>query len=152
MDESKVKAIVQREVASQYAARQFGQSAVPRHVHNGVDAPPVFNPTRVFAGNVPSSGNLADSEVPLMPNGWTVSLEAGNVYKVTHNLGTEFYTVTACQTGQSAQAIFPETACQDNFFEITWITVGLATRLQDFQFVLTQINNRATQFPSYITQ
>lgn len=149
MKDQDVKNAIRTEVTNQYAQKQFGQNQIPRHVHNGTDAPPVFSPTRLFAGYVPSDANIQDSDFIMFPKGWSVTRGIDNTYEVTHNLGTEFYSVTVCQTGPGPENIFATTVNLENSFQVVWFTPGFVTRPHAFQFVLTQINNKTSQFVSY---
>ena len=150
MDEQKIRKIVQDEIKRSNGAGRFGINQIPFHTHNGTDSNPVFLPTITYTGYIPSDGNINTSPFIFLPTGWEVELQVGNIYKITHNLNTDFYTVTACMTGPDANDAFnPLTVCQSNFFEIAWSFNSTLTLTTDFHFQLVQINNRRNSLPTY---
>lgn len=152
MDEQKIRKIVQDEIRRSQGASRFGINQIPYHTHDGIDSNPVFLPTITYTGYVPSDGLVTNSPFVFLPSGWTVELQVGNIYKITHNLNTDFYTVMACMTGPEANDAFtPLTVCQSNFFEIAWSFNSTLTLTTDFQFTLVQVNNRRSSLTTYST-
>lgn len=149
MDEKQIRQIVRDEQSRNTNGGRFGLNTIPFHTHNGTDSPSIFSPTIVYTGYVPADGLVNDSPFVFLPTGWTVELQAGYIYKITHNLNTDFYTVTACQTGPDNSFGWTAiTICQPNYFEISW-SPGFAAGATDFHFQLVQINNKRNALPTY---
>lgn len=151
MDDQKIRQIVRDEITRSTNGTRFGVQSIPFHTHNGTDSPSIFSPTITYTGFVPYDGLVANTPFVFLPAGWTVELGAGNIYKITHNLSTEYYSVTVCMTGPESNNDFtPITICQDNFFEISWGQVSGGLHLQtDFHFQLVQVNNKRNALPTY---
>jgi len=151
MDEQKIRQIVQQEIARSSNGARFTVNNIPFHTHDGVNSPSIFSPTITYTGFVPYDGLVANTPFVFLPSGWTVELQVGNIYKITHNLGTEYYSVQACMTGPESNDLFnPITICQDNYFEISWsYNSGSLTLQTDFHFTLVQVNNKRNALPTY---
>lgn len=131
---------------------RFDLTSIPRHVHNGIDSPPVFQPVVTYVGNINDNGFPT-----LLPSGWT-SLQTGTgTYKITHNLGPSANYSLVIQpylngSGMLANFEIPA-AANDNYFNVYTYGVGAlggVFALDDaFFFLLTVVNNRSVQIPSY---
>jgi hypothetical protein len=151
MDENKIRQIVQQELQRNNNASRFTINSIPQHTHDGINSPSIFSPTITYTGFVPFDGVVANTPFVFLPSGWQVELQVGNIYKITHNLDTEYYSVMVCMTGPEASDLFvPITICQDNFFEISWSYNNVSLTLQtDFHFTLVQVNNKRNALPTY---
>lgn len=149
MDENRIKQLIQQELQRSNNASRFTVNSIPQHTHDGINSPSIFSPTIIYTGYVPADGLVNNSPFVFLPTGWTVELQVGYIYKITHNLNTDFYTVTACQTGPDNSFGWSAiTICQPDYFEISW-SPGFAAGATDFHFQLVQINNKRNALPTY---
>jgi hypothetical protein len=148
LTEAQIRRIVQSEMDGSRAESRFGLNPLQRHIHNNLDSPFVFQPILTYIGVINHVG------VPvLLPKGWTMQASGfAGVYTVVHNLGkSAFYAVTAnaynsSGTGYDTITVLP----QEN--SVTFLVFDPATHgasVCDFNFILTVVNNRATQVPTY---
>lgn len=145
-----LKQQIQQGIQQAASANRFQLSGIPRHVHNGIDSPVVFQPIITYVGLVSFLGISV-----FLPKGWTVAQGTvpGN-YVVTHNLGPGvLYTVSAipsADSGSGHDSISYSIGSNNNNvdFFIFNTTTGAAS-VCDFQFTLTVVNNRSAQIPSY---
>lgn len=61
MDEQKIRQIVQQEIQKSGSNGRFSQSPLQRHVHNGLDSPPINNDNVIK--NIPVSGSITMAHV-----------------------------------------------------------------------------------------
>lgn len=156
LDENRIRQIIQDEIKRNESSGRFGFKNIPFHTHNNVDSPSVFLPTITYTGFIPSDVSLSGATTNgfiFIPEGWTASLDIANIYEVTHNLNTDYYTVSASLYGPEApNALVPNIICLPNSFTILWQDYLLVSYQADFSFQLVQINNRNKAFPLYKAQ
>lgn len=153
MNENQVRALIQQ----QSQASAFNVPNVPFHVHNGVDAPIVYSPVNIYTGYIPSDADLTGATTNgfvFFPQGWTVEYDSGSgVYTVTHNLGTDFYTVACTLYGpESIVGYSPNVVCLSNQFAVVWQSTLGVPAATDFTFQLVQVNNNYQTIPQYTAQ
>lgn len=151
MDENKIRKIVQDEIKRNEGTGRFGLKSIPFHTHNGTDSPSIFSPTITYTGYVPSDGLVNQSPFVFLPTGWKVELMfpgTTDIYKITHNLGTSFYSVIVNQAGPGGSTVVNQVVAYDNYFEVAWFNGGTFSQ-KDFFFSLTQVNNKRNALPTY---
>lgn len=153
LTEQEVRAIIQQELRSNAASSRFQVKSIDQHKHNNIDSPATFTPILTYIGFVPSDGNINGGLEYILPKGWTLTYNGTGEYTLTHNLGTMLYSVVATPTQSTntvdAAVISPFT----NSVDINWFLSDAAITPQDtsFFFILTQINNKKSSLPQYIS-
>jgi len=134
MSPDAIKQLVIQTINSQMSA--YSTAKVPYHTHNGVDSPPIQQPTFIYLGLIGLDGTIG-----ILPNGWTVTYNGTGDYSITHNLNTFFYSVVASPTGLTADV---DITTDNNTAEFSWFQAGTGTP-QDtpFYFILTAISNKS---------
>ena len=148
---TKIQQLVERVVRHQDSKLQFGLNPIQRHIHNGIDSLPAFEPTRIYSGFVPSDADMTGSTsggFQYLPAGWTVELNGGG-YLITHNLGSDKYAVMISMLGISALFYFPATLCRENNLSVVFFNTAGSIQPMDFNFELVHINNKNLDFPLY---
>lgn len=151
MDDQKIRQIVRDELTRNNNGARFGVNNIPFHTHNGIDSPSIFSPTITYTGYIPSDGLVNQTPFVFLPTGWTVELQfpgTTDIYKVTHNLGTSFYSVVVNQVGPGGSTVVNQVVAYDNYFEVAWFNGGTFYQ-KDFFFTLTQVNNKRNALPTY---
>lgn len=149
-NDAQIRDIVRQEIARQQSSDRFRLSPISRHIHNGVDSPFVLNTTQVFGGRIPYDPTDTSLQM-LLPTGWKIVRESVGLYRITHNLGTDFYSVTASGTQSTNEVVIPIILQFPQFFYITWFDdTGTFQEVDtSFNFILVLVNNRSESPPSY---
>lgn len=84
----------------------------------------------------------------------TATVNATGQYLITHNIGTQLYAFVAIPTQSTNVVATCVTETLTDVVFVTWFDAASLTDPVDtsFEFILTQINNRSTQFPQYTTR
>lgn len=106
------------------------------HKHLGNDLTQKLNAASItYGGRVDASATSA-----VLPTGWTVSVSAGHVYTVTHNLNTTSYAVTVSTVDSGGATHFvPLFVFSANTFTVELDTTGGSAANTAFNFMLTLI-------------
>lgn len=139
MNPDQIKALVIQTMNSQQSS--YSTAKVPYHTHNGVDSPPIQQPTFTYLGLIGLTGSIG-----ILPNGWTVTYNGTGDYTIVHNLNTFAYSVVASPTGLTADVDITPGVNTSNQGEVefSWFQAGTSTP-QDtpFYFILTAISNKS---------
>ncbi len=146
MDEQKIRQMIRQEISKSDGGGRFGLKNIPHHTHNGIDSLPVFTPIFSYAGGV-----AYDASNNVLPKGWTATHDATGDYTVVHNLGTFLYGVVAIAAQSTNEIVIPIVSTFQNEFSISWFDTSDTRQNTSFNFVLTQINNRASPLTNYET-
>lgn len=145
-----IRQMVRSEIEIQASAKRFGLVPIPRHTHNNVDSPFIFQPEITYVGIVDHNGIAL-----LLPKGWTAEQTAfSGVYKVTHNLppGT-LYVVSAIASADSGSGhdsvSYSQGSDTSSISFFVFNTIAGTGVVCDFYFTLTVINNKSAQLPTY---
>lgn len=150
MDEQKTRQIVQQEIQKHASDARFTLNSIPRHIHNDIDSPYVFQPILNYAGIVVWNGVTVIGAT--LPRGWSVSYVSTGKYIVTHGLpASAIYVVNAIANQSTNMLVAAVVTYFVGSFSITWGDTTPAFYDTSFSFLLTVINNRSTQLPVYIT-
>ncbi len=153
MNEQQIRQLIQQEIRGNETRSRFGIQSVPYHIHNNVDAPTVFTPYGLYAGFVPSDGDVNSILGCFLPSGWTLSTSSTGVYTIVHNLGTNVYAVVADASQSTNEKVAPVVASDQtgSQFTISWFRCSDGTS-QDtsFTFILMQVNNSSTINTTYL--
>ncbi len=155
MDEQQIRALIRQEIQAGDSSSRFQLHPIQRHIHNNVDSPFVFQPIATYIGIVVWNGvSLLGAT---LPKGWSVSRQNVGKYTVTHNLGASvIYVVNAAANQSTNELATPVFTYLPDSFSVVWGggaagDVSFSFTDTSFSFVLTVINNRSTQLPSYTT-
>lgn len=107
------------------------------------------SPTFTYAGFIPYDP-LDPTLGLVLPSGWTIEKYATGEFSITHNLGTELYSVVAVCAQSTNDIAIPVVNAFKNSVEIFWFDVGAVDT--SFFFTLTQINNRSMTQPNYVVR
>lgn len=149
-DENTIRRIVQEELRAQDGRGAFSTFGVPKHIHNGFDAPYVYAPIQVYAGLI-----QADITDPLLqqilPAGWTVTNPSTGLYAIHHNLGSDAYVTVASGIQSTNEVVIPIISQFPNEVDITWFddTATFQEVQTGFNFVLVAVANKATIPPKF---
>ncbi len=147
MNEQQIRQLIQQEIQGHASSARFGLNSIPRHIHNNLDSPYVFQPILIYIGSIDGTGG-----VNLLPNGWTLAGGVG-VYTVTHNLGSDaLYVVTASASADFGSGFDVVNISNPNGTSVTFQVFNpstLSLSVCNFFFSLTVINNRSQQLPTY---
>lgn len=140
-DEQRIRQIVQDEIRAQGNRDTFSGFQTTRHIHNGVDAPYVYDSNALFAGVI------ITSEFPaLLPKGWTITKVATGTCDVTHNLGevNQIVWVASAIGAGGATLPVPIIVGDKNRIEFAWFDANAAAAPIDttFFFIGLQVNNK----------
>lgn len=152
LDEQRIRAMIKEEIRTSNSSLRFQQTAIPKHIHNGVDSPFVFNPSQIYAGSI-----IVDINAQILagiPVGWGIENPSVGQYKIIHNLGTTAYLVVATPWSQVptsfvAALVYDSNASQ--YFTVSISDYQTATlRPGSFQFFLLNVDNRTLTPPRYL--
>lgn len=142
---------IQLGVQAGAAGARFGLNAIPRHTHNNVDSPYVFQPILTYVGFIPYTGNVINTVLQsLIPKGWTVVYNGTGSYSITHNLNTTLYVVVASAQQSTNQIVSPVIEMFQNSFDVNWFDTNPVAQNTSFTFNLTVIGNRSQTLPTYV--
>lgn len=143
MNESQITALIDQRIQATSSANRFQLSAIPKHVHNGTDAPYTFQQTRIFAASVLTIGGVAHTYFPF-PSGWVLTHPSTGHWVITHNLNTEQYVAIATPVAHtSAWGISVEP--NPNYVNINLFTTTTGAAVDgNFNFIVVQTNNNIT--------
>lgn len=149
MISQEIQNYVKQQIQAADAAKRFQLSSIPRHIHNGIDSPPVFQSTVIFAGYINDDGTTGSP----FPIGWAVIHVGTGLYNIIHGLLEGSYSVAITPGGN---AIAPTTFVG---FQVEPLTGSVDVEFFDtstqvntdsgFFITLTQINNRSVSLPIY---
>lgn len=143
-DEQGIRNIVREEIRRATGQSQFGFNSVPFHTHNGVDSSIAYSPVNIYTGLIQEDGTAL-----LLPVGWTVENVSTGVYNITHNLGTDLYTMVVAPT-LSVTLPIASVVGVANIAGVSWYdTLAPGFANTTFQFILVQINNGPQAVPLY---
>lgn len=74
MISQEIQDYVKQQIQASASANRFHLTSIPRHIHNNIDSPFVYQPTQIYTGNITSTGGGT------FPKGWTID---HGVYNVT---------------------------------------------------------------------
>lgn len=143
MTPEQVHQMIQQEIHKSQQAQRFNLNSIPRHTHNGVDSPTIFQSSFVYAGAVNTDGTPA-----LLPQGWTSKIGTAGSYTITHNLNTELYSASFTGYAEPANTIF-QAILGTNVMNISSFEVGVGAVSNAFYFLLINTNNLSTIPPIY---
>lgn len=135
----------------------FSVSQVPRHIHNGIDAPYAFTPTAIYGGII------VTSEFPAtMPTGWQIIKTGTGSCQVQHNLGNFDQLMWVASPIGAGGATLPVPIIVPGTFtsffpnangvvEFSWFDANNAAAAIDttFYFIGIQVNNKNTSPTRY---
>lgn len=162
MDEQQIRQIVREEIRGSDSSGRFGLNSIPRHIHNNIDSPFVFQPIMTFIGLI-----AADGVPAAIPSGWTVEIATVNLitntYVITHNLDQQsssgvttdgspsaLYSVVTQVEAVANQFYAPQVVEYKNLFTVNWYNSAGSTEQISFNFILTLINNKSVTYPKYV--
>lgn len=150
MTEQRVREIARDEMRQQGNKDTYSVAKVPRHVHNGVDAPYAYSPQQVFAGNVPYDIFIGGITF-IIPKGWVVRYDGTGIYTLIHNFGTLAYSTVATGTQSTNEVVTPIITYLPNEVTLTWFDAsGTFTEVDtSFCFVIVLLVNKSINPPSY---
>jgi hypothetical protein len=147
MNEQAIRALVQQEIKAHSSSARFGLNSIPRHIHNNVDSPFVFQPLLTYIGFVNYDGTSL-----FLPKGWTINYDGGSpgAYAITHNLSTSNYAAIACAQ-QSTNTVVDVVISQfSSSIEFDWFSAGaVAPADTSFTFIISLLNNSQQTNPLY---
>lgn len=135
--------MIQQEMHKSQQVQRFNLNSIPRHTHNGIDSPSVFQPVFSYAGQINPDGTVV-----LLPSGWTITVSGTGVYTITHKLNTLLYTVNANCIFVNSYNVVSITKNANNFIVNTFFYPATPFN-SGFMFNLTNINNKSTIPPGY---
>jgi hypothetical protein len=145
MDEQRIRQIVRDEMGATGTRDTFNTLNIPRHVHNGVDAPTIFQPIMQYIGDIGYDGTVG-----LLPQGWLCEHVGTGLYRITHNLGTRNYSTVVSEILGPAVLIIPVVENFKNTIELSLLDpVAFAPADSSFVFTVTAVTNKSTNSPSY---
>lgn len=154
MISQEIQQFVRQQIQQAASANRFQLSGIPRHIHNNVDSPFVFQPTATYVGKVLSSG---DSSVPFPVSFSSIQVATGE-YFVKTGFDETFYVPLICPSGNAiSPSIFVswivETVTGGTYgsgFYVTFFDTSTQTNTDtDFYFMVTNISNQSPIPPQY---
>lgn len=153
LTEQEIRAIIQQEIRSSATSSRFQVKSIDQHKHNNIDSPATYSPVLTYIGFVPSDGNVNGGLEYILPKGWTLLYNGTGSYTITHNLGTMLYSVVVSATQSTNNVVAAVISPFANEFDSNWFLSSDAITPTDtsFFFILTQINNKKSSLPQYIS-
>lgn len=140
--------MIQQEIHKSQQAQRFNLNSIPRHTHNSIDSPAVFQPTFTYAGEIGSDGTVG-----LLPQGWTAVKNGIGDFSIFHNLGTTLYSIVASAQQSTNIVVAATIESFENQIDFSWWNVqGTSVHAPadtSFTFLLTNISSKLTKFPIY---
>lgn len=144
MNETQIRTIIRQEIQTNTSSSRFALNSIPKHIHNDIDSPTIYQPTLIYTGKIAYNGSTI-----LLPRGWTATQVDVAGYSVTHNLNTLLYTVIATPTQSLNNVVSPVVSEFQNTFEIYWFDSASAQSPTSFDFALINVANKAQKNPTY---
>lgn len=158
-DDARIRQIAQQEIQNAAGRSAYQVNNIPFHTHNGVDAPVVYSATQQYVGFVPSDGDVTGGSTNgyvFFPQGWRaerIGFPANILYKVYHNLNTDYYSLSLTPTGvDNSPGPAPGAILMPNEFWCTFRTEAGVSYPIDFSFILVTVNNSNQSIPQYTTR
>lgn len=147
-----IKQQIQQGIQQHASGARFGLSPIPRHIHNNVDSPYVFQPILTYIGVIGIGvANQNPVTINLLPKGWVVNWISLGHYSVTHNLDTTQYGCVATAAQSTNVYAVPVVSSFKNITYFTWLDAATGFNADTgLSFTLTVIGNRNTQLPVYV--
>ena len=147
LDEQKIRAMIKEEIRLSNSSLRFQQTGIPRHIHNGIDSPPVFQQTVTYVGlSSDATGTYA------FPIGWTEEQLAAGRYKIRHNLNSQNYIVNVTPWDVSGTNFIPTVVFDDDYpnsFNVYIVNTTPSYVNANYMFSLTQTDNKSITPPRY---
>lgn len=144
MNPQQVQQMIQQEIHKNSQRSRFNLTNIPRHTHNDVDSPSVYQPTKTYAGSIGADGSIG-----LLPIGWSVTVNGTGDYTITHNISNALYSVIVSPAYNAAitnVSIF----VQPSFGVTLFTSLSPKTPINTgFNFLMTVVNNKATKPTQY---
>ncbi len=151
-NDQKIRQIVQEEIRKNNNSSRFNVNPISQIKLNNLNVSASPASVITYIGFIPYDGGTDPTLKYLLPNGWTVTHPSDGNYLITHNLGTQLYSIVITPAQSTNQPVFPFVDPFSNSVDISFIeTFGVSPSFQDtsFNFVLVQINNKVAAFPKY---
>ena len=136
-----IQQMIQQAIAKNAQHSAFNLTRIPRHIHNDIDSPAIYQPVKTYIGSIGLNGDIV-----ILPIGWSVTVNGTGDYTVTHGLTDAVYSVVV--SPNFSDALFQVSPLQGSFGVTMFNRLNIS---QDtaFTFLMTVINNKNFKTTQY---